>query len=360
MENLTIRLTIGAAEYPALVEIWRSAVEATHVFLSPSDREEIAAHLPGDYLPAVELRVAQRDGRPVGFSGVSGDELQMLFVDASARGSGVGSALLQHAIRSQGVSRVDVNEQNPRAAGFYAHHGFEVAGRSERDDAGRPYPILHLRLATPWQLRTLSDLRAALPGAEVEAYGSATDPASLDAWSDLDVRIRTDAPVDVAAALGAPIWTFQHSTTEERTVVRTVLADGRAVDLSILEGSAVLPEPPSDAAVRFDAALAATRFGRGNELIGLHLTLGVLRETLVQGMLLADRSEGTDHHRFATGEDARARDVLRALQGPLTPWTALEAFSHFAARLREVDPSYRPDATGLEALIRRGTAGRTS
>ncbi|WP_152353854.1 acetyltransferase [Brachybacterium subflavum] len=152
MENLTIRPTIGAAEYPVLVEIWRSAVEATHDFLAPSDREEIAAHLPGDYLPAVELSVAERDGRPVGFSGVSDGELQMLFVHASARGSGVGSALLRHAIRSQGVTRVDVNEQNPQAAGFYAHHGFEVAGRSERDDAGRPYPILHLRLATPWQL----------------------------------------------------------------------------------------------------------------------------------------------------------------------------------------------------------------
>jgi hypothetical protein len=52
--------------------------------------------------------------------------------------------------------------------------------------------------------------------------------------------------------------------------------------------------------------------------------------------------------------------VLRALRGPLTPWTAFEAFSRFAARRRELDPSYRSDATGLEALIRRGTAGRTS
>ena len=41
---------------------------------------------------------------------------------------------------------MDVNEQNVSAAGFYAHRGFEVVGRSETDEAGRPYPLLHLRL----------------------------------------------------------------------------------------------------------------------------------------------------------------------------------------------------------------------
>jgi putative acetyltransferase len=40
---------------------------------------------------------------------------------------------------------VDVNEQNDGAIGFYGHLGFEVTGRSEFDDQGRPYPLLHLR-----------------------------------------------------------------------------------------------------------------------------------------------------------------------------------------------------------------------
>ncbi len=35
---------------------------------------------------------------------------------------------------------------NAISGGFYEHHGFEVIGRSELDDAGRPYPLLHLRL----------------------------------------------------------------------------------------------------------------------------------------------------------------------------------------------------------------------
>jgi putative acetyltransferase len=143
---VSIRPTVGSVEYPALVTIWRSAVDATHDFLLDSDRDAIQGRLASDYLPAVSLWVADRDGRPVAFSGVVGTSLEMLFVAAEERGSGVGSALLAHAVDDLGVATVDVNEQNEQAAGFYTHRGFEVVSRSETDEAGRPYPLLHLEL----------------------------------------------------------------------------------------------------------------------------------------------------------------------------------------------------------------------
>ncbi|GIG36248.1 acetyltransferase [Cellulomonas pakistanensis] len=146
MPPVQIRPSTGPAEYPALVAIWRSAVDATHDFLAPAHRDAIEAALASDYLPAVLLTVAEVDGRPAGFSGVLDGTLEMLFVDAARRGSGIGSALLEHAVEEHGVTAVDVNEQNVGAAGFYARHGFEVVGRSETDEAGRPYPVLHLRL----------------------------------------------------------------------------------------------------------------------------------------------------------------------------------------------------------------------
>ncbi len=143
---VTIRPSTGAAEYSTIAAIWRGAVDATHDFLTAADRDEIESALQSDYLPAVVLSVAERDGRPVGFSGVLDGTLEMLFVDATQHGRGIGTALLTHALREHGVTDVDVNEQNVSAAGFYAHRGFEVVGRSETDDAGRPYPLLHLRL----------------------------------------------------------------------------------------------------------------------------------------------------------------------------------------------------------------------
>ncbi|WP_052460814.1 acetyltransferase [Microbacterium gorillae] len=149
MSALRIRPVIGAEDHPALVAIWRNAVDATHDFLAEADRDEIESRLGSDYFPAVHLFVAERDGHPVGFSGVLDGTLEMLFVDASARGSGVGTVLLTHAIEHQGVTTVDVNEQNVAAAGFYAHRGFAVIGRSATDDEGRAYPMLHLRLRAP-------------------------------------------------------------------------------------------------------------------------------------------------------------------------------------------------------------------
>lgn len=81
----------------------------------------------------------------VAFMGIGGDRLEMLFVDPDWRGGGIGRALVALATARRGVSRVDVNEQNPQAIGFYERMGFAVSGRSEIDGKGRPFPLLHMQ-----------------------------------------------------------------------------------------------------------------------------------------------------------------------------------------------------------------------
>ncbi|WP_044506735.1 acetyltransferase [Gordonia sp. KTR9] len=128
-----------------LVAVWRSAVEATHHFLSPADIDGFADRLARDFFPAVELVVAEVDGVVVGFSGTADNRLEMLFVDSAAHGRGVGTALLDHAVEHAGIDELDVNEQNPGAVEFYRRRGFEQVGRSPLDSDGRPFPLLHLR-----------------------------------------------------------------------------------------------------------------------------------------------------------------------------------------------------------------------
>ncbi|RLP75579.1 GNAT family N-acetyltransferase [Mycetocola tolaasinivorans] len=146
---ITLRATLGSAEYPTLTAIWQSAVEATHSFLTPADIEFYRERIENVYLDAVTLTVAEADGVPLGFSGIAEGSLEMLFVHADARGTGIGGALLTAALTEYPTLVTDVNEQNPDALGFYLTHGFEVAGRSELDGDGRPFPLLHLRRATP-------------------------------------------------------------------------------------------------------------------------------------------------------------------------------------------------------------------
>src|SRR5690606_26352965 len=110
------------------------------------DRDEVESRLESDYFPAVSLTVAELNGRPVGFAGVLDGNLEMLFIDAKQGGTGSGTSLLSHAINDHGLRYVDVNEQNRQAVEFYTRRGFQVVRRSETDDVGRPYPLVHLQL----------------------------------------------------------------------------------------------------------------------------------------------------------------------------------------------------------------------
>ncbi|EWS81259.1 hypothetical protein [Brachybacterium phenoliresistens] len=209
-----------------------------------------------------------------------------------------------------------------------------------------------------WQIDLLEHLRARLPDAEVTAYGSATDPKLLDRWSDLDVAMSLHDSIELEALIDTPLWAFQETSEGATQIVRAVLADGRRVDLTVQGASAELPRAPIDNAIRFDAALAAVRFGRGNDLIGLHLTLGILREALVQSMISADREHGRSHHRYATIFDPRAEEALAVLRPPSGPRTALSAYAVYARWRQELEPDYEPAPEGLEALIESGEGRR--
>lgn len=108
--DIDIRETHGAMEYPQLVRVWRSAVDATHDFLADDHKAEIERRIAADYLPNVAVVVAERGGVVVGFAGTAAGKLEMLFVDA------------------------------------HLHAGFSITGRSSMDDQGWPYPLLHMAL----------------------------------------------------------------------------------------------------------------------------------------------------------------------------------------------------------------------
>lgn len=135
----------GKEDYAVLAGIWENSVRATHLFLTDDAIEEIKSQLIPAYFPNVDLYAVADGGSLTGFIGLSGRTIEMLFIDAGRRGCGYGSMLIDFA-RSKGADRVDVNEQNTQALGFYLSKGFRVIGRDETDEAGRPYPILHMLL----------------------------------------------------------------------------------------------------------------------------------------------------------------------------------------------------------------------
>ena len=130
----------------ALTRLWESSVRATHDFLAPEDIVFFRRMVREEALPAAELYVVRdNENSFAAFAGVEADLLEMLFVAPSERGKGLGRELVEYLVAHRGVRRVDVNEQNAQAAGFYARLGFRIVSRDALDPSGRPYPILHLQ-----------------------------------------------------------------------------------------------------------------------------------------------------------------------------------------------------------------------
>ena len=141
----TIR-TASSFERPILVDIWLRSVRASHAFLTDSDFDSLRP-ATANYLrqPELEIWVACHALRLMGFMCLSGAVVEALFLEPDCWRKGLGTRLLTHARALRGPLSVDVNEQNESAVRFYRANGFSVSGRSELDDAGRPFPLLHLR-----------------------------------------------------------------------------------------------------------------------------------------------------------------------------------------------------------------------
>jgi putative acetyltransferase len=87
-------------------------------------------------------------GTIMGFMGMTGSKMDSLFLAPEFHRRGGGRALVRHAQSLHGELTTDVNEQNIAARAFHEACGFVVEGRSELDEQGRPYPLLHLRCKT--------------------------------------------------------------------------------------------------------------------------------------------------------------------------------------------------------------------
>ena len=203
----------SAEELDALTDLWEASVRATHDFLAPEDIVFFRQMVRQEALRGVELyvvrepdskapetgtsagqesrhesRTSDRTGescRPEGldehgmfggfaaFAGIEGDMLEMLFVAPQARGKRLGRQMVEYLVRECGIRRVDVNEQNAQAAGFYARLGFRVTGRDATDPSGRPYPILHLSLdETPQRVAPIPNLQTDRADADFLSEGT--------------------------------------------------------------------------------------------------------------------------------------------------------------------------------------------
>lgn len=149
LKSDSLILPLGKTDYQEIIEVWEASVRATHHFLKEGDIQYFKSLILAYYLDTVALfGVRSESKKLLGFLGVHEDKIEMLFLHPDSFGKGIGKQLTLFAIHDLGATKVDVNEDNPQAVGFYEHVGFKTVSRSELDPLGKPFPILSMEFAS--------------------------------------------------------------------------------------------------------------------------------------------------------------------------------------------------------------------
>ena len=85
------------------------------------------------------------DGNVKGFVRTEGAEVKKLFVEPVLHGRGIGSALLERAIREYGADRLWALEKNVRAIRFYQRHGFTLTNERKPEEGTAEYLVMMRR-----------------------------------------------------------------------------------------------------------------------------------------------------------------------------------------------------------------------
>ncbi|MDR2884839.1 MAG: GNAT family N-acetyltransferase [Deferribacteraceae bacterium] len=126
-----------------LLDLWERSIRATHTFLDPDDIPIFKEVLATDHLGRIDL-FCIKDNGIIGVVGVDGKSLELLFVEPSLMGRGIGKMLLEYAMNSCNISKVEVNEDNKHAVEFYKRAGFAVKRRTLCKGLTKRYPMLHM------------------------------------------------------------------------------------------------------------------------------------------------------------------------------------------------------------------------
>ena len=129
-----------------VLAVWEKSVLATHEFLDPKDFDAIKEIVYTIDFNSLSVYCLIMEERVAGFVGVADRKVEMLFLDPKFFGRGFGKRLMEYALIELKANKVDVNEQNSNSVRFYKKLGFETCERTEKDDQGRKYPLLRMKL----------------------------------------------------------------------------------------------------------------------------------------------------------------------------------------------------------------------
>jgi putative acetyltransferase len=136
-----------AADLPACAAIINDYIDATDWLPRIHPRETLAGFFSPELLERRKVYVAELDGQVVGYMTMSPKGLiPALYLAPSARGQGIGKALIDRA-KAESPHQVELTmfQANHDARRFYEREGFREVPEGRKDDAEEGIPILLMR-----------------------------------------------------------------------------------------------------------------------------------------------------------------------------------------------------------------------
>lgn len=134
MKDMKYIIAKENTDFNLVHKIWKENVLKTHNFLKHEHfllfnktLEENLNNLN------IQLWYKNDYSQVIGFSIISEQKLEALFLDINYLNQGFGSKILKKLIKEFNINQVDVNEQNTRAHKFYLKHGFRFNYKIEKN-----------------------------------------------------------------------------------------------------------------------------------------------------------------------------------------------------------------------------------
>lgn len=148
MQNQNFEIVRYSDEYrEQMLDVWEKSVLATHTFLKHADFLSIKELVKTIDFNVFEVYCLVQNNEVAGFLGVAEQKVEMLFLAPDHIGKGFGKKLMEFAVSKLQTDKVDVNEQNTKAVEFYEKLGFKTYERTDKDDQGKDYPLLRMKLS---------------------------------------------------------------------------------------------------------------------------------------------------------------------------------------------------------------------
>lgn len=126
---------LDPARVDELVRMWRESFEGGVGIVDPHPIQEQRDYLLREVLPTNALRIAEREGRMVGFVAATRESISQLYVRSGEQRRGIGAQLLGWAkAQSAGRLWLFTFARNHGARAFYEKHGFRIVARSYEPD----------------------------------------------------------------------------------------------------------------------------------------------------------------------------------------------------------------------------------